>query len=69
MGDRLRAWLDEQDRTLPSESRDWYKANRALRAVVELCQQRAEPTAGCADAALLREEIIGIIEREVFGAE
>jgi hypothetical protein len=34
--DRLKAWLDEQDRTLPSESRDWYKAARALRAVVEL---------------------------------
>jgi hypothetical protein len=73
--DRLKAWLDEQDRTLPSESRDWYKANRALRAVVELHKEIGEHPIARYDNYCISCHLpmpcptIRAIEKEVFGAE
>ena len=67
MTDRLKAWLDEQEMAW-SYSVSVAPMVRALRAVVELCSEPDSPTAGCADAMLLKASVRRAIEKEVLDA-
>lgn len=41
-------WLDREERTLPSQSSEWYKAFRALRAVTTLHKPYIRDSGECA---------------------